>query len=208
MSKLLKNHKVLVLNKNWIAVNVISLQRAITILFSRYKDGNPKAEVVETADILNKYSTYTWDKWSKLKLQDNEKVIKGVNCSFRVPNVIRLSKNDRMPQIKTNFSRKAIFKRDNYTCQYCLKKLKTSEATIDHILPKSRNGGTTWKNVCCVCLPCNSRKRNRTPEEAGMRNPYPKEPKFNIFFKEDIKLSSFKDFISFVYWNCELENDM
>jgi 5-methylcytosine-specific restriction endonuclease McrA len=89
--------------------------------------------------------------------------------AMRVPSVIRLLEYRRIPHQTRALSRKNILMRDRYTCQYCLRTLNSGELTLDHVMPRSRAGETTWENLVACCHHCNNRKGNRTPEEAGMR---------------------------------------
>ena len=89
--------------------------------------------------------------------------------TLRVPSVIRLLEYRRIPHQSRALSRKNILMRDRYTCQYCLRTLNSGELTLDHVIPRSRRGETTWENLVACCHPCNNRKGNRTPEEANMR---------------------------------------
>jgi 5-methylcytosine-specific restriction endonuclease McrA len=89
--------------------------------------------------------------------------------SIRVPSVIRLLEYRRIPMQARSLSRKNILMRDRYTCQYCQRTFSTIELTLDHVVPRSRAGETTWENLVACCHPCNNRKGNRTPEEAGLR---------------------------------------
>lgn len=89
--------------------------------------------------------------------------------ALRVPSVIRLLEYRRIPHQTRALSRKNILMRDRYTCQYCLRTLPSSELTLDHVLPRSRAGETTWENLVACCHRCNNRKGSRTPEEAGMK---------------------------------------
>ena len=86
-----------------------------------------------------------------------------------VPSVIRLLEYRRIPMQARSLSRKNIMMRDRYTCQYCHRTFSTGELTLDHVVPRSRAGETTWENLVACCHPCNNRKGNRTPDEAGMR---------------------------------------
>ena len=110
-------------------------------------------------------------------------VLKGVACaeehapsavhsarhSMRLPSVIRLLEYRRIPHQTRALSRKNILMRDRYTCQYCLRSSPQVELTLDHVVPRSRAGETTWENLVACCHHCNNRKGNRTPEEAGMK---------------------------------------
>jgi len=89
--------------------------------------------------------------------------------SLRLPSVIRLLEYRRIPHQNRALSRKNILMRDRYTCQYCLRTLPSGELTLDHVVPRSRHGETTWENLVACCHPCNNRKGSRTPEEAGMK---------------------------------------
>jgi 5-methylcytosine-specific restriction endonuclease McrA len=89
--------------------------------------------------------------------------------ALRMPSVIRLLEYRRIPHQSRALSRKNILMRDRYTCQYCHRVLPSSELTLDHVQPRSRGGETSWENLVACCHPCNNRKGNRTPDEAGMR---------------------------------------
>jgi 5-methylcytosine-specific restriction endonuclease McrA len=89
--------------------------------------------------------------------------------AMRLPSVIRLLEYRRIPHQTRALSRKNILMRDRYTCQYCHRIMSSSELTLDHVVPRSRAGESAWENLVACCHPCNNRKGNRTPEEAGMR---------------------------------------
>ena len=86
-----------------------------------------------------------------------------------IPKVIILKNYKAIPHTELPFSRENIFKRDEYTCQYCGKKLPGNELTLDHVYPKSRFGPDTWENIVACCKECNQYKAKRTPKEAGMK---------------------------------------
>lgn len=87
---------------------------------------------------------------------------------MRLPSVIRLSRYRRVPKVRHDVTRRSIFARDQNTCQYCSTPLAPARLTLDHVIPRSRGGQDTWDNLVASCQPCNHRKANRTPEEAGM----------------------------------------
>jgi 5-methylcytosine-specific restriction endonuclease McrA len=89
--------------------------------------------------------------------------------TLKLPSVIRLLEYRRIPHQTRSLSRKNILMRDRYTCQYCLRSLPSGELTLDHVIPRSRHGETTWENLVACCHPCNNRKGGRTPDEAGMK---------------------------------------
>jgi 5-methylcytosine-specific restriction endonuclease McrA len=98
-----------VLNRNWQPVHVATVARALVMLW------NESARVVDPSD----YQTYTWEDWSKLRPAEGERFIRAVRFRLRVPEVITLTDYDRLPAATVSFSRRNIFKRDHYTCQYC-----------------------------------------------------------------------------------------
>jgi 5-methylcytosine-specific restriction endonuclease McrA len=95
-------------------------------------------------------------------------LLHSARLTLRLPSVIRLLEYRRIPHQTRSLSRKNILMRDRYTCQYCLRTLPSGELTLDHVIPRSRHGETTWENLVACCHGCNNQKGNRTPEEAGM----------------------------------------
>jgi 5-methylcytosine-specific restriction endonuclease McrA len=89
--------------------------------------------------------------------------------SMHLPSVIRLLEYRRIPHQTRALSRKNILMRDRYTCQYCLRPMPSGELTLDHVIPRSRHGDSSWENLVACCHHCNNRKGSRTPEEAGMK---------------------------------------
>lgn len=199
-----QKRKVLVLNKGWNAIGVVSLERAIVMLFSTHECGTPKAKII---DPTREFQTFTWEKWSELKPKMDDEVIRSANMTFRVPEVILLSKYDKMPQHKIHFSRRTIYKRDNNQCQYCGATPGTEELTIDHVVPRSKGGKTTWENCVLACVGCNSFKADRTPEQAKMKlRKKPKKPSIPLF-RGDVRIKSWEAFLGEAYWMTELDND-
>lgn len=210
--------RVLVLNKLWTAIGVAPLDRAINLLF-KSDDGEPKARIIDPAC---DFATYTWEDWSLLKPKDDELSIRGWgNVLYRVPEVIMLTTYDKLPAQRLHFSRRTIYRRDNFVCQYCGDKVG-NEGTIDHVLPRAQGGETTWENCVLACVSCNSQKADRTPEQAVRTKKHlvwkgnspmkllsvPRKPKFALL-KGDrgFMPKSWKHFISEAYWNVELDND-
>lgn len=166
------NREVLVLNKGYQAVGVVSLERAIVMLFSEYKDGTPKACIIDCQPDLQtsyRFKSFTWSDWSKIKPKAGEEKISAANDSFRIPTVVLLTRYEKLPIQKTTLSRRALWRRDNHQCQYCALFIQGTDMTMDHILPRSRGGLTTWNNVVVACWKCNAHKADRTPKECGMR---------------------------------------
>ena len=141
-------HPTLVLNRNWQPVNVATVARALVLLW------NEAARVVDGND----YRTYTWADWSALRPNEDEAFIQAVRMRLRVPEVIVLGEYDRLPEAAVSFSRRNIFKRDHWTCQYCARQPGGEELTIDHVVPRSQGGTSTWENCVLACINCNARR--------------------------------------------------
>ena len=195
----LLNPKVLVLNKLFMALHVVTVRRAFTLL---YKE---RAEVVSVDnDKFNSYNLDSWRKVSLLKLNGSGKSkngnwIKTFTAAIEVPEIIRLLVYDKLPQNIVKFSKKNIFERDRNICQYCGREFHASELSLEHVLPKSRGGKNEWTNIVSACTGCNKRKGGRTPQEAGLRLIHkPVRPKYNfvINLKDNSeKFSSWDHFI-------------
>jgi 5-methylcytosine-specific restriction endonuclease McrA len=99
----------------------------------------------------------------------NGHLLHSTRLAMRVPSVIRLLEYRRIPHQSRALSRKNILLRDRNTCQYCGTVLPSSELTLDHVIPRSRHGASTWENLVACCHVCNRQKGNRLPAEAGMR---------------------------------------
>ena len=117
-----------------------------------------------------------------------------------------------MPRKEVKFTRHNIFQRDKNTCQYCGKKFDTRDLNLDHVVPRQHNGPTTWENIVCSCIPCNTRKSNRTPEQAGMHLiRQPSKPRWHPFMQVRFSLhyhESWRHFLDIAYWNVELGEDL
>ena len=96
-------------------------------------------------------------------------MVRASSLVMRVPSVIRLLEYRRIPYQARALSRKNILIRDRHTCQFCGWVLPASELTLDHVIPRSQNGRSTWENLVACCHPCNNRKGDRAVEEAGMK---------------------------------------
>jgi len=113
------------------------------------------------------------------------KYIRSLTQRIPQPSVIKLSNYIKIPFKSIELSRKNILRRDDHRCQYCGK--KTTDLTIDHIIPKSRGGGDTWENLVTACVRCNNRKGNRTPEEAEMKLlSKPRKPNHILYLKQTV----------------------
>src|SRR5262245_58049745 len=158
---------VLVLNKLFMAVHIITVRRAFCLLC---KD---LAEVVSLEE--GQFVSYNFETWREVSVyraqnfrQEDDDWVRTFNSQIQVPRVIRLFAYEKLPKHTVKFNRRNIFARDNNQCQYCGKKYATSELSLDHVVPRSQGGASTWENVVCACVSCNVRKGGRTPKQAHL----------------------------------------
>lgn len=102
-------------------------------------------------------------------IEEYDHNIRSVSLVIKAPAVVRLLNFVRLGRKSPPLCRSNILARDNFQCQYCAKDLNSREATLDHVLPRSQGGKTTWDNIVCCCTTCNRRKGGNTPEQARMR---------------------------------------
>jgi 5-methylcytosine-specific restriction endonuclease McrA len=128
-----------------------------------------------------------------------------------VPKVVKV-RYEKPPYDRVSFSRRKLYKRDHYACQYCGCRPGSEELTVDHIVPQSKGGPTSWENCCLACVECNSHKADRTPAQAGMKFHFkgytPVKPKWSLFRDEPTfyqkHYKEWADFVSDMYWDVEL----
>ncbi len=201
------NTHVLVLNKLWMAVRVTDAKRALSMLFCS------TAEVIHSGD--GSYWGYDFDSWTQLSQARDlfygheYEWVRTVHLRIAVPKVIRLPGYDRLPSQGVKLNRRNIFARDGNLCQYCGKRFATPEMSLDHVVPRSCGGATTWQNLVCCCVSCNARKGGRTPSEAGMklvRKPAKprRNPTISLRLGHD-KYASWRAFLENAYWSVELK---
>jgi 5-methylcytosine-specific restriction endonuclease McrA len=192
--------KVLILNRSYLPIHVTSVRRAFSLLYQ----GIARA-------VNEQYQTFDFASWSDLSVSLHDESIGLVNCAIRVPRVILLVSYDRVPKRHVRFSRYNIYARDKSTCQYCGSRFPRHELNLDHVVPRSLGGTSTWENVVCSCHDCNRHKGGRTPEDAGMallRKPI--RPKWTPFMQETFSLARYREWLPFLntvdvsYWNTEL----
>lgn len=204
MSSILNQH-VLVLNRLWQAVNVCTARRALTLLFQG------QAQVVlDHAD--GSFQTYNFSAWHDFSQQSpHPESVHTISFRIRLPRVILLLAYDHMPKKEVKFTRHNIFERDRNTCQYCGGVFDRKDLNLDHVIPRDRGGPTSWENIVCSCIRCNSHKTNRTPVEAGMHLiRKPRRPKWRPFVQVNLGFQqhdSWKHFLDIAYWNVELGED-
>ena len=191
------NRPTLVLNRNWQPVGVDTVAKALT------KVWNDTAWIVDPAD----YQQYVWEDWSQLRPANGELSIRTRRFHLRVPEVVTLTKYDRLPTNAVTFSRRNVFKRDRFTCQYCGVQPGSEELTIDHVVPRAQGGTSTWTNCVLACIECNARKADRTPEQARMPlRSQPERPIWRpLYAARGVRIESWSRFVSESYWNVELQ---
>ena len=197
------NQHVLVLNRLWQAVNVCTARRALTLLFQG------QAQVVLN-DEDGSFRTFNFQEWRNLSDgASREESVHTIAFRIRVPRIILLLIYDRLPKKEVKFTRHNIFERDKNTCQYCGRVFDRKDLNLDHVIPRDRGGPTTWENIVCSCVECNTQKANRTPPEAGLRLiRKPVRPKWRPVISLVLGTQHreiWKDFLDLAYWNVELE---
>ena len=173
-SKMLTHEPVLVLNLNYVPINICNVRRAVILV------GKGKAELLE----------------------NNRGVLRTVNAVFDAPSIIRLVYLVKRPFLPRKLSKKEVFLRDRYTCQYCGK--KSQELTLDHVIPRRQQGSHSWNNVVAACSRCNLRKAGRTPVEAKMRlvkEPRAPDPNPYLILQNRTILEAWRPYIP---WNIGL----
>jgi 5-methylcytosine-specific restriction endonuclease McrA len=199
---------VLVLNKLFMAIHIISVRRAFVLLC---KD---LAEVVSHED--GQFSTYDFESWREVSefrakhfRQVDDDWVRTSRSEIQVPRIIRLTDYEKLPKQTVKFNRRNIFARDHNQCQYCGKKFPTTELSLDHVIPRSQGGKSTWENIVCSCVGCNVKKGGRTPKQAHMTLVRkPEKPKRSPVLNLKLTLSkyqSWKTFLENAYWSVELK---
>ena len=162
MSDVLHKATVLVLNRNWQAIDVKTPADAFCMMAAG------TATALDIAPGENMAPTQ-WSDWLGLAVRKSDNAVWTVHGPVRVPTVLVLARYDKVPKRRPKLSGKGIWERDGGVCQYTGKKLARDEGNIDHILPRSRGGKTTWDNCVLADKRINSRKADRTPDEVGLR---------------------------------------
>jgi 5-methylcytosine-specific restriction endonuclease McrA len=194
------NSSVLVLNRSYLPVHVTSARRAFTLLYQGI------ARVVN-----EQYQTFDFETWSQLAVARDADSVGTPSGRIRIPRVIALVAFDRLPKRHVRFSRINLMARDNFQCQYCGRKPHRAELNLDHVVPRSLGGRSTWENVVTSCVDCNRKKGGRTPRQAHLRLlRKPERPRWtplaNLMWSS-VRYQEWRPFLSVVdasYWNVEL----
>ena len=195
---------VLVLNRCYQPIHITTVRRAFSLLYQGIAHA-----------IDREYKTFDYESWAALSadIRDND-VIHTVSQAIRIPRVIVLQFFDHLPKRQIRFSRQNIYLRDQCTCQYCGRKRLRSHLNLDHVIPRSQGGRTTWTNVVCSCISCNLKKGGRTPAQAGMALlKAPIKPRWSPFSRPkdgSMPHEQWRPFLNIAdaaYWNAELEDE-
>lgn len=194
------NSSVLVLNRSYLPVHVTSARRAFTLLYQGI------ARVVN-----EQYQTFDFEEWSQLGAARDAEAVGTPGGRIRVPRVIALVAFDRLPKRHVRFSRINLMARDSFQCQYCGRRPHRAELNLDHVVPRSLGGRSTWENVVTSCVDCNRRKGGRTPRQAHLKLlRKPERPRWtplaNLMWSS-VRYQEWRPFLSVVdasYWNVEL----
>ncbi len=192
------NEAALVLNRSWYPIGTTTVRTAICMIYrSAARAFDPEES-----------QTHDFDSWSSLRVSEGEPCIRTVRLRIKVPEIIVLTQYEAIPSRRVPFSRRNIYRRDHNRCQYCGARPNMDDLTIDHVLPRSKGGVSTWENCVLACLRCNRRKSNRTMRDAGMHLvKAPREPHWTPILTIPLaqRKASWEQFISDRYWNVELE---
>ncbi len=191
MTDILNRPIVLVLNRNWQAINVRTPQQAFVQLAT---------DVATALDIDGENMTpVRWAQWIKLPVREDDHAVRTPGGLIRIPHVIVLSRFAKVPKRRPRFSAKAIWTRDGGRCQYTGKPLRNGEGNIDHVLPRSRGGKTSWENCVLASREVNSRKADRLPEEVGLRllkqPAAPRELPSTLFIRNTASIPAWRHFL-------------
>lgn len=188
---------VLVLNRSWQAIHIVDVERALIMVAKQV------AKFVDVEDM----QMLTWDDWSQVRPAAGDAYLQSVNVQLRVPEVVVLTRYDKMPRRKVTFSRRNVYQRDGYRCQYCGCQPGAEELTIDHVVPRASGGVSSWVNCVLACIGCNKRKADRSLKAAGMKLKHePVVPAWRpVYADHRVRLDSWSKFVSEAYWGVPLQ---
>jgi len=153
---------ILVLNKIWIPVYIVDFKKTMSLIYT----GNAHA-------LDRDYYTYDYDSWLDFTIKDAEshpyQKIHTTQLAIALPEIIVLTKFDKLATRDIKYSRENVFTRDKNKCQYCGKHFNNKEMTIDHVVPKAKGGKSHWSNVVAACKACNGKKADKMLHECGMK---------------------------------------
>jgi 5-methylcytosine-specific restriction endonuclease McrA len=183
---------VLVLNRNWQAINVRTPAEAFCQLATN---------VATALDVDgDTFRPVKWEDWIRLPVRAHDQAVRTVRGPIRVPTIIVAVNYARVPKRRPRLSPRTIRERDGHRCQYTGRLLAPDEGNIDHVVPRSRGGSDSWENCVWASKTINSRKGNRLPDEAGLkllRRPFaPKELPASAFIRNTRGIPEWELFLS------------
>lgn len=194
--------RVLVLNRNYQPVAVTGVQRAFGLLYG----GAAQA-------LDHEFRSFDFDDWAALGAEHGDDVVRTARYALKVPRVVVLQAYAKMPRSQVRFSRQNVYLRDKFTCQYCSTRFPRHKLNLDHVVPRSQGGRTSWENIVCSCVRCNLKKGGRTPAQANMRlAKAPTRPSWSSLTPSLGKVP-YKEWLPFLdpvaasYWNTELQDE-
>ncbi|MGL4401263.1 MAG: HNH endonuclease [Luteolibacter sp.] len=162
MKSILHKSTVLVLNRNWQAIHVKTPAEAFCMMATGAANGLD----MQGDDSI---SPLKWADWLKLPIREEDHVVNTPRGAVRVPTVIVASNYSKIPLCRPRFGARGIWERDGGICQYTGRKLAPGEGNIDHVVPRSRGGASSWENCVLSHRSVNEKKADRLPHEAGLR---------------------------------------
>jgi len=167
MSDILNKKIVLVLNRNWQAINIRTPQDAFCQMATNVATGLD----IELGDDRGAQALrpVSWDEWITLPVRDGDHAVRTARGAVRVPTVIVAVNYVRVPKKRPKLCARAIRERDGNRCQYTGALLRPDEGSLDHVVPRSRGGRDTWENLVWSSKDVNQRKADRLPHEAGLK---------------------------------------
>lgn len=156
--------RALVLNRNWTPISTTTVRRALVLL----------CRSAASAICPTTYEVFDLEAWIARSIEQaaglaRDRVLRTPRFAIEKPEVILLVGYAGIPRREVSFSRRNLYRRDGYSCQYCGRRRPLEELSIDHVLPRSRGGKTTWENCVLACVRCNTKKANKTLRESGFQ---------------------------------------
>jgi 5-methylcytosine-specific restriction endonuclease McrA len=193
MSNILNKSIVLVLNRNWQAINVRTPQEAFCMMAANVATGLE----IEGEDHIRPVS---WEEWITLPIRDQDEAVQAVRGAIRVPTVIVAVHYAKVPKRRPKLCAKTIRERDRNRCQYSGRALRPEEGSLDHVVPRSRGGRDSWENLVWASKEVNQRKADRLPHEAGLKllsvPRAPKELPVSAFIRNTQSIPEWKLFVN------------
>jgi 5-methylcytosine-specific restriction endonuclease McrA len=202
VSQAILDRPILVLNKGWMPIQTMTARKAIGLV------AGGAARIIDPVT-LEVHDLDSWNAVSRERERLRETRIRSMRLSLEPPQVIVLTAYEGLARRGIVFSRANLYRRDRYTCQYCGLRPSVRELSIDHVVPRSRGGPSSWENCVVACFACNTRKGNRLPREAGMSlERKPVKPRWSPLFSRtaESQCESWGKFLSRAYWEVELRD--